>query len=381
MDNNNPIFLPDYDNSILSVSASLATYYQIPTNYKTNPLIDSALQKGYKNVILFVVDGLGKSILFNHMPETAFLRQKYRKTISSVFPPTTAAATRTLQTALPPIVHGWLGWNCYFKEYQRAITLFTDTDYYTDLPVPDFPGSRKLIPFTFFWQKINPALNIQTHILFPDKIDHKGIVNLHKMNRRIKEITQSDGKHFIYAYWAEPDHTSHAYGPDSPEVANRVRLINRRLRQLHADLKDTLLIITADHGQISASETLLINQYPELLDCLACPLSLEGRAVSVFVKPDKKDVFEREFAKHLAQDFILVPREEVIKNALFGKGTPHPKAHDFIGDYLLIAITDKILEQTYPEDKRNLILRGSHAGITKKEMEVPLIIAPSKDKS
>ena len=38
------------------------------------------------------------------------------KSITSVFPPTTTAATTSMLSGLNPNEHGWLGWDLYFKK-------------------------------------------------------------------------------------------------------------------------------------------------------------------------------------------------------------------------------------------------------------------------
>lgn len=377
---NNPITFPDYDNSILSITASIAKYYGIQTSYKSNTQLDTELSKGYKNVVLLIVDGLGVNILTQHLPQESFLQQAYKETISSVFPPTTTAATTTFRTGLPPISHGWLGWACYFKEHNQVITLFQNTDCYTGEKVPNFEETIKQLAFVPIWEQIEERKEIHAHCLMPDNIDRQGLTSLHKMMNRIQTITESAGRQFIYAYWPEPDHTAHIFGPESEGVRVKMSVINRRIKRLHARLKDTLLIVTADHGQTTISDTILINDCGQMVDCLSHPISIEGRCASVFIKPGKKEIFENEFSKYLAADFLLIPREEAFSAHLFGIGTPHSKANDFIGDYLIVGISNKDLEQEIPNGKPIQPLKGVHAGLTRQEMQVPLIIAPSSDK-
>ena len=47
----------------------------------------------------------------------------------------------------------------------------------------------------------------------------------------------------------------------------------------------------------------------------------------------------------------------------------HPKFEEFIGDYLAIAISDKGI--VYPKNSSQFI--SNHAGMTEKEMKIPLI--------
>jgi len=105
----------DYNNSLLALIASVQKHYGVPTSHKTLKTLDDLLEKNYKNVVVMLFDGLGTAVLKKHLPEEAFLRRHLKETISSVFPPTTVAATVTLGSGLSPIEHGWLGWSLYFK--------------------------------------------------------------------------------------------------------------------------------------------------------------------------------------------------------------------------------------------------------------------------
>lgn len=85
-------------------------------------------------------------------------------------------------------------------------------------------------------------------------------------------------------------------------------------------------------------------------------------------------VFETEFNKNLARDFILLSKDKILNEHLFGPGIPAPKAIELIGDYMIIAINDKSLIQHAPNEVPFENLKGIHAGLTADEMLVPLIL-------
>ena len=123
------IFFPDYKNSILALSNSLLKKYGVKTKHPSLKSLDQKI-KPYKNVILMIFDGLGMNILNQHLKENDFLRKHLFQELSSVYPPTTVAATTSIHSGLAPIEHGWIGWMQYFKEYDRVIELFRNTDAY-----------------------------------------------------------------------------------------------------------------------------------------------------------------------------------------------------------------------------------------------------------
>ncbi len=378
---NNPIKLPQYNNSILSVSASLAQYYGIKTSYKTLAVLDKELEKDYKNIILFVCDGLGVNVLEHHLPFDSFLRVNQCDTISSVFPPTTAAATTSVLSVKTPIEHGWLGWACWFEQYQKCVELFLGTDLYTGEKVPFFDSGFNQMPYDSLWTMISHHnQDVQAQVVYPDKIARNGLKSLHQMTVRLQDITRQGGRQFVYAYWQEPDSSSHKNGPYHSIVQKKVGVINKRLKKMVSQLEDTLLIVTADHGHIEINGYIYINDCGRMVDCLLKPLSIEDRCVSCFVKSDMKEIFEQEFQHYLSQDFLLLTREQVLSAHLFGEGVKHTLTDDMIGDYLLIGITDKCLVQKMPHGRDFFICKGAHAGLTQDEMTVPLILIPSLDK-
>lgn len=104
------------------------------------------------------------------------------------------------------------------------------------------------------------------------------------------------------------------------------------------------------------------------------PPSLEPRFISFWIKSDKKDYFENKFKEKFENDYILYSKEEFMNSNLLGYGKKHKKIDDFIGDYIAIAISDTAINLgTYLSIEKYVKL-STHCGLTRNEMEVPLII-------
>lgn len=72
-----------------------------------------------RHIIVILCDGMGNSILEQHLPQTAFLRHRNQSDrLRAVFPSTTPAALTTLATAQWPGQHGVPGWD--LREQQRC---------------------------------------------------------------------------------------------------------------------------------------------------------------------------------------------------------------------------------------------------------------------
>ena len=111
------------------------------------------------------------------------------------------------------------------------------------------------------------------------------------------------------------------------------------------------------------------------MECLLRLPSIEPRALNLYVKEDKKEQFEAEFRKEFGGDFIILSKEEIYKEQLFGSGSHHENVDAMIGDYVAIAVSDLTIFNTR-EEASNII--GVHAGYTREEIEIPIIVFESK---
>ena len=150
-------------------------------------------------------------------------------------------------------------------------------------------------------------------------------------------------------------------------------MINKEVEILCKRLKNSVVIITADHGLIDGKDEYL-EDYPQLEEMLKIPPSVEPRALSFFVKDGKQDEFKAEFNRLFGDSFRLMTKEEVFKENIFGCGEAHKKAADFVGDFLAVATGEKSIFIKREEHK----FIGVHAGLTEDEMTVPFIAFEKK---
>ena len=67
-------------------------------------------------------------------------------------------------------------------------------------------------------------------------------------------------------------------------------------------------------------------------------------------------------------------KEDFLNNNLLGYGNKHPKIDDFIGNYLAISTSSSMIRlETYLAEGKK-IRKSTHCGMSKEEMEVPLIV-------
>jgi predicted AlkP superfamily pyrophosphatase or phosphodiesterase len=165
----------------------------------------------------------------------------------------------------------------------------------------------------------------------------------------------------------------HDFGVSSQEVHGQILMINSEVEKLCKKLKNSVVIITADHGLIDGTNEYL-EDYPQLEEMLRVPPSIEPRALSFFVKDGKQDEFKAEFIRLFGDCFKLITKEEVFNSNLLGYGKLHKKSRDFVGDFLAVATGEKSIF-IKREDR---VFIGVHAGLTAEEMTVPFIAFEAK---
>ena len=366
---------PDYDNSVLNLTCSILKHYGADAHHSGLPQIDNILSGTWKNIVYLTLDGMGSEFVKRAMPHSSFLRSHHAADLSSVYPCTTTTATTSMLSGLSPIEHGWLGWNSWFKEYGRVVDLFLDRDSFCGVDVKPSPA-WELMPFTDIAEQIKNSTGgtVDCHKAMPPFAEN-GVNSFKQLAEKIKNDCETAGQNLILAYWYEPDTLMHKDGPYSRIVLKEMMSIDKTLACMFEQLKNTLLIITADHGQTEIFEEIFIDDYPEIMDCLILPPSMEVRAVSFFVKPDRHAQFRSAFSEMTGKSFMLMSKAEVMEKGLLGSGKAHYKADDFIGDYLACAVGHTTLRFQSKFNRSRFTFKGHHSGLTREEMIVPLILA------
>ena len=368
------VMIPDYNNCLMNITTSILKYYHVDTTFNGLELLNKELNKNYRNVVLFLVDAMGSEILKKHPKQSEFLRNNQADTLTTVFPSTTVSATTSMLTGLPPVTTGWIGWLQYVKEEDRSVIFFFNKDFYDDTHNFDYNVSEKYVPITKIYDLIeHQNSDVQALEIFPEfkSPEHKTFRDL--CNTVIKN-TQSEGKHFIYAYWDKLDTYLHATGTTSKRVRNHVNEINDDFKYLIENLDDdTIVIVTADHGQIDIEEIELWH-YKNIVETFLHNPSVEARATAFFIKEGMAEQFVKGFNDNFRDKFILYKSEDFLNSKYLGDSVEHEKLKEFLGDYFSIAV-DKYSFKLSNSKKSFL---AQHAGLTKDEMLIPLIVFSPK---
>ena len=366
---------PDYDNCLVNLCNSILKHFGAETSAPTLKMADRILESDCKNVVILLMDAMGTAILEKHLEPDGFLRSHMAGTYSSVFPPTTVAATTSVLSGLYPNEHGWHGWDMFFPALGKNVTVFMNTNQLvedengnlkTPEPAADYHAGFKFCPYKNIIDKINEAGGTAYSSMpfmdpFPKDLD--AILD------RVEDLCAQPGKKFIYAYWSEPDTTMHEKGPDSKEAHELLIALEKRLEEFSSNLSDTLLLITADHGQLTTKNHCIMD-YPEITKCLVRMPSIEPRTLNFFVKDEYKEEFPKIFKETFKDKFWLLTKDEILDLKLFGVGKEHELFRDMLGDYIAISVAEDTIFATHEEMR---LMPGGHAGLTKDELDIPLI--------
>jgi len=340
------------------------------------------------SVVLLVLDGLGDGQLAQ-LPAASWLRTHRQARLTSVFPSTTATAVTTFLTGDAPQQHGLTGWHMYFRELGSVLAVLPGRPRFgggplgqAGVPVGEFLGQRVLFD----------RLGVPSHVVSPERIAnsdfnraHLGRARLHAYRSLadmlailVALVRGSRARQYVYAYWPELDSIGHAAGAGSAAAHAHLRELDTALAQLHEAIQgtDTLLLITADHGQLDtgAADRIVLDEHPALADCLALPLCGEPRLAYCYLRPGREAAFERYVRKALAGIADLRPSAELLAEGWFGPGVPHPRLAERIGDYALIMQDRYVIKDWLPFEQRYVQI-GVHGGLSAAEMYVPLIVA------
>lgn len=357
---------------------------------------------GYQRVVLLIIDALGYRLMehcVGSLPALArVLERGQHLPITSTFPSTTTVALTSIYTGLTPIEHGISGHMMFVRELGAIadILLFSPMgDRRRDVYAERGRDVRQLFPMKTVFEPLAEAglagLSI-TRAMFREtalgRLHHAGadvtgyvtLADMLVLARHALRERRMPGLTCIY--WDTIDMLSHTYGPFSEMVCAAVAEIFTGLeRELLSALtpeerRDTLLLITADHGQVITvpAEATCLAEHPEVVDSLLLPPAGQSRAAYLYALPRAAERLPQQVA-------ACDPRLEVVTSwqamahGLFGPPEHASRLETRVGD--VIALTRGGGELLWTDHQRvHLTPHGRHGSLTEEEMLVPLIALP-----
>lgn len=372
------IFLPNYkDGSIVNLVSSIKKSFGQKSQYEPLKLLNNI---DSKTILLFMVDGLGYDYVEKN--KKSFLFKNLKGSITSVFPSSTAPCVTSFFTGVPPSVHGITGWYMYSKEIGTTTMSLPYVTRLGRIPASYKIKSRKFFQHKSMFDKINSYVLLPEELAVSDfnkalcrkakLIGYNGIGDFFK---KIQKIMKRDlCKKYIYAYWPDFDMLCHVYGKKSKQSSKNFNKLDKELSKFSKTLKDTIVIVTADHGHIDteANKTILLNKHPKLIETLERPLSGEPRAAYCYVKEGKEKIFEKYVKKNFSHACHIYKSHKLAGKGWFGLN-PSKQFLERIGNYILVMKENYIIKDIIIGEVDRKII-GNHGGVSKEEMFVPLIV-------
>lgn len=398
--------VPVYDGfSIMNVPASICAWLGM-AGWQTPALdeqIISQFPRTYRQVIQIVVDGMGLELLERSTREICRENERWQAlvnsgclaTLTSITPSTTSAALTSFWTGKAPAQHGITGYEMWLRDYNLAANMITHTPAYfqsasgslaqTGFDPRQFLGVETLGPYlkqqnveTFVMQHKSISGSGLSNMLFADTtaVPFRGMQDLFITLEELAS-QRSERKRFIYAYWSDLDELQHVYSSTDIRVKQELRSIQQSLVRLVDHLRkqangDTLLMLTADHGQVitAVNDCSVVQNYPELIQSLHMMPTGESRLPYLYLRPGMEERVRTLIEQYWPGKFLILRSEEALKSGLFGPPPYHPEILSRIGDLVLVALDNAFLYWPLKENR----LLGRHGGMDPKEMFVPLLL-------
>lgn len=361
--------MPDYENSMINITSSIMKFYNHKSSYKSLEILDNILNDKYKHISFLILDGLAPYVVEKTLNENDILRKNIVSILSAVFPPTTACAIPCSASGKLALETGWVGWENHFKDINLDLVMFNGINYKTGQKT-GINVKNNYIPYDNYFNSFDTYISDLEPSFLPGGFD-----TLKDMLKRMLKIQNEKDKSFTYAYWTEPDSTMHIYGTDSLTLKNVIDRLNDDIEYYYENMnEDSILIITADHGHIDV-ERIKLYEYEDIMSLLKRSPSNEGRCLFFEINDGKHKEFEDTFNKYFKSIYNLYRKDEFLELGFLGdvnKYKVNPIIHDFIGDFVAVAKSNYYFE--YVKSEEDIPFKSHHAGLTSKEMEVPLII-------
>ena len=363
-----------------------------------------------ENVVLMLFDGLGYRELSRQSGGFfgSLARKGSIRPITTVFPSTTAAALTSVSTGLTPQEHGLPEWFVYMDELDEVVVTLPFSR------VGD-PGRDTLVG------NIEPRFLFDGPTIF-ERLKKEGVRTLSLTSRTLantaysktshagsealpyasasdltvslrRRLEKARGPNLFYVYWAFVDTIEHIYGPNTDESEIETSLISHALKEgLLSKLdretaKKTLVILTADHGQINVvpEKTLYMNGFRKLTAFLergptgrVIPPWGSARDAYLRVRDDKLDEAKKYLESKLDGIASVMMTEDAIDEGLFGVNKPSRKFKRRVGNLMILPRSNKTVWYHYRKGD-SLGLKGHHGGLSKDEMTIPLAAAMLSD--
>jgi len=200
------------------------------------------------------------------------------------------------------------------------------------------------------------------------------------VNLRRQFMEKPHERQYVWIYWGEVDHLSHFYNPDDERVAAEFGLFSHALEKLFLERlpdalrDDTLLVLAADHGQLTTRPDphYELRNHPNLTRRLHIQPTGENRLTYFYIRPGQTEAVREYVERTWPNQFAIFDSAYAMDAGLFGPGPFHPDLLERVGDLLLVSLDEAYF---WWANKDNMLI-GRHGGLHPDEMLVPFLASP-----
>ena len=373
-----------------------------------------SLPTRYDKVVFFFVDAFGWRFFERYAEKYDFLKtvleQGVASKITSQFPSTTAAHVTSIHTGLPVGQSGVYEWNYYEPLVDALISplLFSYVDYAEGENLKRDTLKKANIPAAAFFPQQTlydtlKAQGITSHVLqfqnytpstYSD-ITFRGAKthpysSIQQALFYLSELVTVENAppSYYFVYFDRIDAACHHYGPFSKEFEREVDDFFKAMHELfykniQGKAQRTLLIVTADHGQVEVNPKTtyyLDKELPDMQRYLKTNrqgqiLAPAGSARDMFLYVH--DEYANEAIALLRQKLEgraeIYPTQELLAQNFFGVREPSPTFLARLGNVVILPYKNETVWWSQ-QGKYAMRFLGHHGGLTREEMEIPLLL-------
>jgi predicted AlkP superfamily pyrophosphatase or phosphodiesterase len=201
-------------------------------------------------------------------------------------------------------------------------------------------------------------------------------------------LTETKPPAYFFFYFDRIDAISHEYGPDSAQTTAEILVFLMTMehifmKALAGNRKKIMFLLAADHGQveINPQTTIYLNRDPAFAGIdkylkrnrngkLIVPAG-SARDFFLYIKPESLDEAQAFLARRLAGRAEVRKVSDLVQAGYFGPRIS-PRFRERAGDLVILPYRGESV-WWFERDKFEQKFYGHHGGLTKPEMEIPLV--------
>lgn len=362
--------------------------------------------KEYQKVVFFFIDAFGWNFFEKYKDRYPFLQRFINKgvvsKITAQFPSTTAAEVTTMNTGLTVGESGVYEW-FYYEPQLDAVIAPLPFSYAKDSQRGTLAQSginpEKLYPNDTLYQRLKEHGVKSNIFLSSDYADSEynlvvskgaNIYSFSSVTEGLSSLSEmlvkESEKSYFSFYYGSIDSIGHTYGSDSKYSESEIDLLftaleNVFMKIVDGKIQDTIILLSADHGQINVNPKTTFYLNREIKDIVGYlkttkngePIVPAGscRDMFLYVKEDSIDALLEILSEKLKGKAEIYKTGKLIDEGFFGKKIS-PEFISRVGNLLILPYAGEAVwwyEKGVFEQK-NI---GHHGGLTPEEMEIPFL--------